>query len=436
MIYEIAEKCEKEVKKICDDYEVYVSTGKTIELDSKNDELNFAKEEITQGIGIRILKDNKMGFAFTSDLNKINQTALQALENTKLNNPDKNYAFSQEEKVNKIDKLYDKKFENLDLDETIDFLNNIITKANETKCEVTSAGFSASRGESIILNSNGVSIADKSTGFGAGLSVNIEEKGNVATAYDSVSSRFYDLDGDKLAEDVCKLAMESVDTKPVETNDYDVVLDYYAATGLLSTFLAAFNGENVQRRRSILHDKMNSEIVSSNLSITNDATLEKGMYSAKCDGEGTVSKKTNLVENGVLKSFMYDIYTANKENTTSTGNGYRNSYLSTPSVSPSNIILDFDEKIGIGEIAQGVLTTSVLGAHTANPISGDFSVEASNAFKIENGEISYPINKAMISGNIFEILKKSEGVKSEIKQYGPFILPKILVHNLRVVGQH
>lgn len=56
MIYEMAEKCEKEVKKICDDYEVYISSGKTIELDSKNDELNFAKEEITQGIGIRVLK--------------------------------------------------------------------------------------------------------------------------------------------------------------------------------------------------------------------------------------------------------------------------------------------------------------------------------------------------------------------------------------------
>ena len=415
----MAEKCEKEVKKICDDYEVYISSGKTIELDSKNDELNFAKEEITQGIGIRVLKDNKMGFAFTSDMNKINQTALQALENTKLNNPDENYAFSQKEKVNDIDKLYDKKFENLDLDESIDFLNNIITKANETQCDVTSAGFSASRGESLILNSNGVSIANKSTGFGAGLSVNIEAKENVATAYDSISSRFYDLDGDKL-----------------ETKDYDVVLDYYAATGLLSTFLEAFNGENVQRQRSILHDKMNREIVSPNLSITNDATLEKGMYSTKCDGEGTVSKKTKLVENGVLKSFMYDIYTANKGNTTSTGNGYRNSYLSTPSVSPSNIILDFDEKIGTDEISEGVLTTSVLGAHTANPISGDFSVEASNAFKIENGEISYPINKAMISGNIFEIMKKCEGVKSEIKQYGPFILPKILVHNLRVVGQH
>ena len=71
------------------------------------------------------------------------------------------------------------------------------------------------------------------------------------------------------------------------------------------------------------------------------------------------------------------------------------------------IILDFDEKIGTDEISEGVLTTSVLGAHTANPISGDFSVEASNAFKIENGEISYPINKAMISGNIFEIISVS-----------------------------
>lgn len=436
MIYETSEKCEKEVKKICDEYEIYISTGKTIELDSKNDELNFAKEEITHGIGIRVLKNNKMGFAFTSDLNKISQTANQALENTKLNNPDENYSFSQVEKVNRVDKLYDKKFENLDLDESIDFLNNIISKANETKCNVTSAGFSASCGNSIILNSNGVSITNKSTGFGAGLSVNIEEGNNIATAYDSISSRFYDLNGDKLSEDVCKLAMDSVDTKPIETKDYDVILDYYAATGLLSTFLSAFNGENVQRQRSILHDKIGSEIVSPTLSITNDPTLEKGMYSTKCDGEGTVSKKTKLVENGILKSFMHDIYTANKGNTISTGNGYRNSYTSTPTVSPSNIILDFDETTNLNEIQEGVLTTSVLGAHTANPISGDFSVEASNAFKIENGEITHPINKAMISGNIFEILKKCEGIKSEIKQYGPFILPKILVHNLRVVGQH
>jgi PmbA protein len=75
-----------------------------------------------------------------------------------------------------------------------------------------------------------------------------------------------------------------------------------------------------------------------------------------------------------------------------------------------------------------------LGAHTANPISGDFSVEANNAFIIENGEITTPVKKAMISGNIFASLANCEGINSEIKQYGPFIIPKILCKDLRVVG--
>ena len=104
-------------------------------------------------------------------------------------------------------------------------------------------------------------------------------------------------------------------------------------------------------------------------------------------------------------------------------------------ISPTNLEFKFSEMKDLSEIDRGVLTTSVLGAHTANPISGDFSVEASNAFKIENGELSDPINKSMISGNIFEIMKSVEGLKSEIKQYGPYIIPKLLVHNLRVVGQ-
>ena len=80
------------------------------------------------------------------------------------------------------------------------------------------------------------------------------------------------------------------------------------------------------------------------------------------------------------------------------------------------------------------IVNSVLGAHTANPISGDFSVEVSNGFLIENGEIKSPIKKAMISGNIYEGLKNCNGIKSEIKQYGTFIIPQIIIENLRVIG--
>ena len=436
MIYEIAEKAQKEAQKISDDYEIYICESKSIELDSKKDELNFAKEEIEKGMGIRVIKDNKIGFAFTSNLDKIKETVNQALENTKLNEIDNDYEFSQPEKVCTVKKVYDKKFNELSLDESVEFLENIIAKALDMKCEVTGAGFSASEGKSLILNSNGVSIENIGTGFGVGLSVNLEKDGKIATAYNSSSSRFFDIDGDELASDVCNLAKKSIDTKPIETDDYSVVLDYYASSGLLQTFMGAFDGENVRRQRSILKDKVEEEIVNPNLSIINDPTLEKGMYTSKCDDEGTVSKKTALVDKGILKSFMYDIYTGNKENVESTSNGYRGSYLTTPMISPSNLVFEFDEMKDLSEIDKGVLTTSVLGAHTANPISGDFSVEASNAFKIEYGELTDPIDKAMISGNVFEIMKKCEGVKSEIKQKGPFIIPKLLVHDLRVVGQN
>lgn len=435
MIYELVEKVEKEVSNICNDHEIFLSQSKSIEVNSKKTQLDFAKEEIDLGLGIRVLKDNKMGFAFTSDIEKIKETANQALENTKLNEADKNFSFSNPKKVKEVKDTYDSKFDELTIEESIELLENLLTTANETKCDITSAGFSASKQESIILNSNGVSISNKGTGFGIGLSVNLEENGNVATAYDSQSSRFFDIDEDKLAKEVCQLAIDSANPKPIETNDYDVVLDYHAATGLLSTFISAFSAENVQRERSILKDKIGEEIVSPNLSITDDATLPKALGSTNCDGEGTVTQKTELVENGILKSFLYDIYTANKGNCESTGNGFRGSFSSTPGVSPSNILFDFKDELEINDIQNGVLTTSVLGAHTANPISGDFSVEASNGFKIENGEITEPINKAMISGNIFDLLKDCEAIKSEHKQYGSFIIPKILVHNLRVVGQ-
>ena len=432
----MAQKAKKAIENNCDAYEIYIDESKSIQLDSLKEELNFAKEEIERGVGIRVIKGNKVGFAFTSNMEKIAETAKQAVENTKLNKVDENYAFAEVEKIPKIENVYDKKFNDLSLDESIEFLKTTIDTALETGCEVTGAGFSASEGRSLLLNSNGVSIEDEGTGFGIGLSVNLQKDGKIATAYNSQSSRFFDLEGEKLANEVCDLAKKSLDTKPIETNDYSVVLDYYAATGLLQTFIGAFNGENVMRGRSILKDKMDTEIASPKLTLTDNSLLEKGMYTSKCDGEGSVSQKTDLITEGILNSFIYDIYTANKVGVKTTSNGLRGSYLTTPMIAPTNLEFKFSEMKDLEEIDKGVLTTSVLGAHTANPISGDFSVEASNAFKIENGELTDPINKAMISGNIFEIMKKVEGLNSEIKQYGSFILPKLLVHDLRVVGQN
>ena len=162
--------------------------------------------------------------------------------------------------------------------------------------------------------------------------------------------------------------------------------------------------------------------------------LKEVFRSSTSDGEGVPSQKTPLIKGGILKNFLYDIYTSKKGGVKSTGNGMRPSYGDVPAVGLSNLILDFDDIKDISEVKNGVLVTDVLGAHTANPISGDFSVEAMNAFKIENGDIKHPVKKAMLSGNIFKAMGAASAGSAEKRKLGPFVLPPILVENLRVVG--
>jgi len=437
MLFEISQKAEKEISKYSDDYEIYIEKEEVLQFDAQKSTLEFAKEEINIGIGIRVIVDDRLGFAYTSDMEKIEDLAEKAFSNGKLNEKDENFCFAQKSKLAKVNGTYDSKFESLDIGESTDFLESIISTCEEEQCEPTSGGFSTSREEKLIVNSNGVATTSKSTGFSAFIAVNAEKDGEKSTSYDGISSCLFDLDGEKLAKNTCQIAKDSIGGVNIDTGDTDVVLDYHAAVGLLGTFINGFNADNVQRGRSILGDKLGKEIVDTNLSIYDDGTFKGGLNSNVCDDEGIGSKKTTLVEDGILNGFIYDMYTAKKANEddiTTTSNGFRGSYAGTPSVSPSNVIFDFNEKINIGEIDNGFLATDVLGAHTANPISGDFSVEANNAFLIENGEITKPVKKAMVSGNIFNALSFCEGVESEIKQYGPFIIPKILCKDLRVVG--
>jgi PmbA protein len=437
MLFEISEKLKKEISKYCDEYEIYIEKEEALQFDAQKSNIEFVKEEINLGIGIRVIVDGRLGFAYTSDLEKIEDLAKKAFFNGKLNEKDENFCFAEKSKFTKIKGIYDSKFENIDIEESADFLKSIIATCEEENCEPTSGGFSTACGEKLIVNSNGVSITSKSTGFSVFIAVNAEKNGEKSTAFDTTSSCLFNLDGEKLAKDTCQIAKDSIGGVNIDTGDMNVVLDYHAAGGLLSTFISALSADNVQRGRSILQDKLGKRIVDNNLSIYDDGTYEGGLNSGVCDDEGTTSLKTTLVEKGVLNNFIYDMYTAKKAKDVdihSTSNGFRGFYGGTPSPSPSNVILDFKEKIEIEEIDNGFLATDVLGAHTANPISGDFSVEANNAFLIENGEITKPVKKAMISGNIFKALANCKGVKSEIRQYGSFITPKIMCKELRIVG--
>ena len=254
MLEDIIKEAEEHVKKYANEYEIFLNQSQLLELDSKNNDLSFAKEEIELGVGIRVLHENRMGFAYTSNINQIENTAKKAYLNAKLNQADENFSFAEKTKYPKVKDNVDNKNKDLDLDEITSFMKNIIDIVNDNGCSPTSGEFSKSYNEEMLINSNGVDVKDKSTSFGAYISVNASENGEISSAYDIISSREYDkLDGEKLAQDVTKLAKDSIGGVKIDTKDTNVILDYHAGIGILSTFMNGFSGDNVDRKSTRLN---------------------------------------------------------------------------------------------------------------------------------------------------------------------------------------
>ena len=434
MMHNIANQALDLALKYTDQAEIYVEKEEGVNVDIKKDKVDFAKEAFTFGLGVRVILDGRMGFSYTTNLDNIEPIVKSAIFNAKSNEIDENFAFAPKSEYPNVKGIFDSKIEYLDLEDIIGFGKIMLDTVLDEKCEPTSGGFSTGYSKFIIANSEGTIAQDVSSIFSGYISVNVDDGENVSTASEYDSSRYLDINPVQIAEKACKIAKDSRNGNSIETKDFPVILDHHAASGLVATFSSALNADNVQRGRSVFADKIGKEVVSGSLSIYDDGTLEGGLQSAVSDGEGISSQKTPLIEKGLLKNFMYDIYTAKKGGVESTGNGMRSSYGDVPAVGLSNFILEFDDIKDISEINNGVLVTDILGAHTANPISGDFSVEAMNAFKIENGELKHPIKKAMLSGNIFQAMRVASAGSEEIRKIGPFVLPTILIENLRVVG--
>ncbi len=420
--------------KYTDQAEVYLEKEETVDVDIQKDQVDFAKEVSSCGVGVRVILDGKMGFAYTTNLGRLHETVKSAVFNAKSNIVDENFILASKSQYPAVKEIYDDKIRYLDLEEVVDFAKSMIKMAAVEKCQPTSGGVSTGYSSTFIANSEGVFSQDSFTMFSGFISVNIPDGEGVSTAHESDSSRYMDIDPEKISRKACEIARESRGGKPIETKNMDVILDYNAASALLATFINSLNADNVQRGRSVYADKLNQEVVSTSLNIYDDGTLPRGLRTSKSDGEGVPSQKTVLVENGILKNFIYDLYTSKKGGVGSTGNGMRSSFADMPSVGVSNIIIDFKDLHEISQLKEGLMVTDVLGAHTANPISGDFSVEAMNAFKIEKGEIAYPIKKVMLSGNIFNALKAASASSEKTRQMGPFVLPPILTPGIRVVG--
>ena len=194
----------------------------------------------------------------------------------------------------------------------------------------------------------------------------------------------------------------------------------------------------MQRGQSPFKDKIGEKVASENLTINDDGLFESGLRTSVFDGEGVPHQKTPVIEKGVLRNFLYDNYSAKKDGKESTGNASRAGYLSTPSIDTTNFHIIPGDKTSdemLREVDDGLIVYFLQGAHSSNPVSGEFSVVATPAWKIEKGEITHCSRGVMLAGNVFELLKNVNVVGCNERQMGTLIAPWIMVENVRIVGK-
>lgn len=422
-------------KQGADEVEVFIASVISTSVDIKKDEIESAEHSTGSGVGIRVVMDKRMGFASTSNPDRIDEAITLAVKHARIGDPNEFWkSLPSAGNYPVVDGLFDSRVEDLSVEECIDLAYQMISGVKENATPV-SGGFSHSVADQIIVNSNGVENSEKSSGVHAVMEAVV--KGDaVSSGYEFDVSHLLDIDLFDIGLRAGELAAKSQKGINIETGSRTVLLCPLAIADILqNTLTPALSADNMQKNRSPLKGRLDEQIAHPGLNIIDDGTIPGGIGSSSSDDEGTPSQRTPVVEDGVFKSFLYDTYTACKDDVNSTGNASRGGYASTPGVYVSNLILEHDTVCDlISETKEAILITSVIGAHTANPASGDFSLEGRNAFLVEDGEISKPIKSVMLSGNIFDLIGKIDAVGEDIRKVGSIITPTVRAEDMTIVG--
>jgi len=426
--------------------EVYIYEGQATNIGIELGQISKTNRIIDRGIGIRVAKNKAIGFAYTNainDQNAIDNVIIKALSAAKASKSDPNWkGLPQPKKYSSLEQTFDNKVLELDSEELVNVASIMLDSAGQVDKRVfpIEGGIGSAYISNAIANSNGIAAFDNGTIVECSIAT-IGKENNTVTpvCFEFNASRSYNIDPVWVGREAAKMALSALKTKSVESKSTTLILTQFALQDLFAyTLINAVKADNVQRNQSPFKDKLGEKVASEKLTISDDGVFPGGLRTWVFDGEGVPHQKTTVIEDGVLRNFLYDNYSAKKDGKESTGNAARAGYLSTPSIDTTNFHVKSGNKTSdemLSQIDDGLIIYYLQGAHSSNPISGEFSVVATPAWKIKKGEITHCSRGVMLAGNIFELLKNVSLVGNNERQMGQLISPWIQVENVRVIGK-
>lgn len=229
-------------------------------------------------------------------------------------------------------------------------------------------------------------------------------------------------------------ALRRLGARKVATCEVPVVFEPELARSLLGHLASAASGYSLYKGASFLIGRLGERIAPQSVTIVDDGRVIGGLGSKPFDGEGLATRRTVVVEEGVLRSYLFDCYSARKLNGRSTGNAGR-SVGSSPGVAPTNLVLQagaVSPRDIIGSIRNGLYVTELIGMGV-NPVTGDYSRGAVGLW-IENGELAYPVEEITIAGNLLQMYERIEAVGNDLDLRHAVAAPTLMIGKMTVAG--
>ncbi|MDP6923422.1 MAG: TldD/PmbA family protein [Candidatus Scalindua sp.] len=421
--------------KNADSAEVIYEEGESRSISFENNKLKSVYTKSIRGIGLRVIKDGKIGFSSTTDFRKPEQLVSNALESAEFGQEAK-FEFQTKSPL-KDTRLFDENVVNYPIEKGIQIGEEAIAKALSVNPDYEcGASVGKGVGKCRLLNSSGLDVSTRSTSFGTSMDILLVKDSGLLWIGEGESSVKVTDDLDKHAVKALhdlKLAEKEVE---ISTAAYPVVFTSKAIGTLLSTFESGCNGKLVQKGVSPLTGKLGEKIMDERISIYDDPTIDYADGSYDCDDEGVPAQRTPLFESGVLKNYIYDLQTAGIMNAESTGNGTR-SFASQPSPGNSNIIIEPGEmkfEDMIKDMKSGILVDQVLGGGQSNVLAGEFSVNIDLGYLVENGEIVGRVKDCMVAGNVFDIFNNIVALGDRSDWHGSLQAPPFYFRSVNLAG--
>lgn len=421
--------------------EVYLQTGRNLSIRVRNQEIETVQEAASKGVGFRVVVDGKMGFSHCNDLkdSALDDTIARAIAFARLTSADECNVLPQRKECQQVDGLYDPQIATISMDTKINMAIELEALAMQDPRITHSSGASFGERESqvFIANSNGILLNNRTSNCSVGVSVVAQKGQERNTGSESSSRRFFaDLESlEEIASSASRKAWEMLGPRMINTQRASVIFDPSVARSLLGGIIAAINGERVLQGASFLRNSMDQQFASPLLTIINDGLRPKGGASAPFDGEGVPTSKRTLVENGVLRSFLYNTIAARRAGVESTGNASRGGFSSIPDIGVNNLYVEAGNHTPqqiIANTKRGLLLKGVTG-YGINAVNGNFSGGA-NGFWIENGQIMFPVRGLTIAGSASEILGGIDMMGNDLDMERSFTSPTFRIREMQIGG--